>query len=100
MNGAEFDSQKQLDVVGLRRLATALGLDMARFDRCTAGESKARVDADSALARSLPVTSTPTFFVGRLGDDGELRVLDRIPGAATLSRFRAAIDSALQGPRD
>lgn len=48
----------------LRNAASAIGLDMASFDRCVASESTAAiVAADAEQAHRLNVSATPTLFV-------------------------------------
>lgn len=59
-----FANQSKLGPDDLKKYATDLGLDMARFekDRLDPGKKK-RVDDDMAEARSLGVSGTPGFFV-------------------------------------
>lgn len=75
-----------LDRESLRKYASDLGLDLARFDRDMADpKTEKRVSADEMQAASLGVTGTPVAFVnGR-----------RVSGAQPLATFRAVIDRAL-----
>jgi protein-disulfide isomerase len=67
-------------------LATALGLDGARFRACTQSHvMRAVVEADQDRMQRSGVASTPTFFIGN----------QRVEGAQPLGVFRAAMDSAL-----
>lgn len=64
MLAALFGNQEFLDDVDLRRYATALGLDEARFLRdLTDPALRARVRAEHAEGEVLGVNSTPTFFI-------------------------------------
>ena len=68
-------------------LATALGLDTARFRTCTRSHvMKALVDADQYRMEKSGVQSTPTFFIGNM----------RVEGAQPLATFKQAMDSALK----
>jgi len=67
-------------------LATALGLDAARFRACRQSHvMRAVVEADQDRMQRSGVASTPTFFIGN----------QRIEGAQPLPVFRQAMDSAL-----
>lgn len=81
-----FANQQKQDINNLRKTASDLGLDLAKFNTCLdSGEKTGIVNADIAEGRSRGVSATPTFFV-----NGEL-----LRGAQPLSTFRAAIDKAL-----
>ena len=70
--------------------ARALGLDVARFTRDMGGaEVDARVVADHERAKSLGVTSTPTFFL-----NGRELPPDKLKTPADL---RTALDATLAG---
>ena len=70
--------------------ARALGLDVERFTRDMSGmEVDARVVADHERAKSLGVTSTPTFFL-----NGRELPPDKLKTPADL---RTALDAALAG---
>ena len=70
--------------------ARALGLDVARFTRDMGGaEVDARVVADHERAKSLGVTSTPTFFL-----NGRELSPDKLKTPADL---RMALDATLAG---
>ncbi len=70
----------------LRRYATELGLDVARFDRAMAdGRHDAAIDADIASANTLGIDGTPGFIVGRW----------LTTGARPLRYLRALVERAL-----
>ncbi len=71
--------------------AAVVGLDTGEFNDCLANSAGARVDQDVQLARSLGVTSTPTFFLGTRQLDGGVRVSQVLVGARPSSEFEAAI---------
>lgn len=72
--------------------ASTMGLDLATFGRCVDESGGAsQVTMDLAEAKRLGVSSTPTFFLGRLQRDGRLKVQKRIAGAQPFETFSAAI---------
>ncbi len=67
-------------------LATALGVDLARFRSCTASRvMRALVEADRDRMQRAGVRSTPSFFVGD----------QQIAGAQPTAAFRQALDAAV-----
>lgn len=81
-----FGNQKALGPESLLSYATKLDLDSAKFKVCIAApETLARVNEDIALARSLGVSATPTFFVNGI----------TLRGAPPTEAFRAIIDREL-----
>ena len=75
--------------------ADHLGLDRARFDACLNAPAPL-LDEDIAEARRLGVIATPTFFVGTVEPDGNVRVTSKIHGARALPIFRSAFAEALR----
>jgi len=90
-----FGNQKTLTPASLRTRALALHLDDKAFAGCVATGATARVKADIQRAASLQISGTPTFFVGRIGVDGDVRVTRRLTGARPAAEFIAAIEAAL-----
>ncbi len=68
MHDRLFEHQAELSEAQIRRLARALPLDMATFDRdLRSGAPSRRVDEDLESGREAGVEETPTFFVnGRM----------------------------------
>jgi protein-disulfide isomerase len=83
MHARLFADRTALDDVGLTESARAIGLDLRAFESARTGPSTADALARvEALATSLDVNGTPTFFVnGR-----------RMVGARTYDIFRAVVD--------
>ncbi|HEU5077170.1 MAG TPA: thioredoxin domain-containing protein [Polyangiaceae bacterium] len=74
----------------LRRYATQLGLDLARFDEALArGRHDAAIDADIASANALGIDGTPGFVVGSW----------LTTGARPLRYLRALVDRSLAESR-
>jgi protein-disulfide isomerase len=90
MHGRLFAKGAALDDEGLRAAAHDLGLDVASFDRARKDKTtEAALRRTEALANTLAVEGTPTFFVnGR-----------RLMGARPAEVFRALIDEELAKAR-
>jgi protein-disulfide isomerase len=74
----------------LSKMATAAGLDAAKFTSCLANpEAKAAVQRDATQGEALGLSSTPGFFInGR-----------EVRGAQPIEAFAAIIDEELRGSR-
>lgn len=82
-----FDNQPQLDRASLTTYAAELSLDSAPFDACLDGEAAAkRVDENIALANSIGVEATPTYFVNGI----------LLSGALPIEEFSVVIDAELR----
>jgi protein-disulfide isomerase len=81
-----FQNQGALQIDALKRYASSLGLDGARFATCLdSGAKAAAVKEDLADATEYGVSATPTFFVnGRT-----------LSGAQPFEAFKAVIDEEL-----
>jgi protein-disulfide isomerase len=84
-----FKNQKALDVPNLKKYATQVGLDRARFDAALdRGVYAAEVQKDVEDGEMYGVGSTPTIFVNGV----QLRIL-------SAEGLKAAIDSAASAPK-
>jgi len=86
MHDSLFAAPDQLDGPALKNRASALGLDLGRFERCLkAATTQARITADQKHAAQVGARGTPTTFVnGR-----------RLAGAQSLDTFIALVDEEL-----
>lgn len=89
-----YDHAKAIQPQFLPDHAEAAGLDVAAFKTCLDSDRHAdAVAADQALAMSLGVRGTPTFFIGVPSADGSaVQVRKRIDGAQPLAVFRDVIE--------
>jgi protein-disulfide isomerase len=86
MHDQMFAHQSALTDTDLDAYASAIGLDVARFDADRTGPEIAdEVAQDEAFATSLGVNATPAFFVGGAW----------IVGAQPFSEFEKRIEKAL-----
>jgi protein-disulfide isomerase len=59
-----FEHQRELEDADLRKYASQLGLDMARFEQdMSSPEVEQRIQADRALGQKLGIEATPSFFI-------------------------------------
>ena len=78
--------------------AEALGLDVAKFEKCLAsGRHGDAVRKDMAVARAVGATGTPSFVLGYtdLEDPSKVKGITFLRGAQAYGSFKAAIDKAL-----
>ena len=85
-----FADQTQLSDAALKQSASAVGMDMARFNACVDSHKyKDRVETDIKEGNDAGVSGTPAFFInGRL-----------ITGAQPFEAFKRIIDEELAGKK-
>lgn len=77
-----FQEQKSLPTVNVVALGERLGLERERFATCLqSDEMLAKVRADAAEGQRLGVNGTPSFFIGKVREDGGIDLMKRLPGA-------------------
>jgi protein-disulfide isomerase len=87
-----FKNQSALDVASLKRYATEVGLDRARFDAALdSGQYATEVSADVAEGEAYGVDATPTIFINgvrllNLTPEGLRTAIDRALSPRTASR--------------
>ena len=90
-----FLNPQRLNVESLPLHAAALSLDMAAFNECLqSNRHLAEIDQDAKDAKSVSLTGTPSFIIGKTASDeisGQVVV-----GAQPVNVFDAAITRALQ----
>jgi protein-disulfide isomerase len=86
MHDRMFTDQRALDVENLKKSASALGLDAAKFGQCLdGGKYVAEIRGDIAVGEKLGVNSTPSMFInGR-----------PLVGAQPFEAFKQIIDEEL-----
>src|SRR5260221_3952944 len=97
MHDRLFDNQQALTPEDLLGHAKALGMEEEGFKTCLGeGTYAAAIRKDIAEGHKAGVTGTPAFFLATPeGNDGKLKVVQRLSGAQAFSAFQAAIDGAL-----
>ena len=77
-------------------IAKELGLNVNKFQQCLdSDEFKGEVDKDLADAGKVGASGTPTFFIGKSTDNGEIDGI-KIVGAQPYSAFKTIIDELLK----
>jgi protein-disulfide isomerase len=86
MHDRLFSDQRALEVTGLKASASALGLNLAKFNACLESSThKANVQADLDQGEKMGVNSTPTIYInGRA-----------VVGAQPFGVFKSIIDEEL-----
>jgi protein-disulfide isomerase len=95
MHDLLFQDQGHLDDTSLRMRAQNLKLELNKFEECFSGRTSAKVQADLATAKTLQLSATPAFIIGRVQADGSVKAIERISGAQAFPVFKAALDKAL-----
>ncbi len=96
MHDRLFQSQDRLDASSLMDLARSLHLNTEQFDTCLVKHGmRANVHGDVALAKSLRISSTPTFLVGTVQKEHQVKVTRVLSGLQTLAALSRAVDSLI-----
>jgi protein-disulfide isomerase len=92
-----FRNPQKLNTENLPAHAESLSLDMTAFNECLQSERHlAEIDQDAKDARSVSLTGTPSFIIGKTAPDkitGQVVV-----GAQPIRSFDIAIDNVLAQP--
>jgi protein-disulfide isomerase len=69
-------------------------MDIGKYSACLDDPSAtAKIEADQSFGKTIGVTSTPTFFLGKSTAAGhQIAIATTIKGAQPLATFSAAID--------
>lgn len=92
-----FAPSRPPDRLAIMRLANRNGLDLDIFETCLLDGDTSTIKRDQAMASTLRLRGTPTFFVGPISSDGLMSVTDVIIGAASYVRFDTAVNRARLG---
>jgi len=96
MHDLLFNNQRSLDKEHLIEYAKQIGLNEDAFKTCLEkGETAQEVKTGQADGRKAGVTGTPSLFLGRIQEDGKVRLTKRITGAQPYPVFQKAIDDML-----
>lgn len=92
-----FKNSANLENTHLRSYAEQLQLDLAAFDSCLSSDRHLKeIDRDSAEAKRVGITGTPTFVIGR--PDGDSLTGKLVVGAQPLKSFSTVINAELEKP--
>lgn len=96
MHDSLFAKQNALREVDMADRAQELGLDKAKFAECFASDRYINEIKQSATeAQKMGIGGTPTFFIGKIGSNGEVTNLKAILGTRPYETFKTAIDDTL-----
>lgn len=80
----------------LRTLPMTLTVPSAAFEKCRAEFGAAAVAMDQSSANALGIASTPSFLVGRIQDDGTVKVIKALRGVRPIADFEEALESVIK----
>jgi len=76
--------------------ARAIGLDAEVFGQClSAADVMDAIRRDTAEAKKLKISGTPTFLLGAVLPDGRVKVTHRVFGARAAAEFESLIEGLL-----
>jgi len=98
MHDQLFANSTALEMIDLARYATALNLDLIKFQECMdSGRYTNEIRKDISEGQKAGVRGTPTFLIGiPEGESTRIKVLRLIRGAKPYIEFKQAFDSLLQ----
>jgi protein-disulfide isomerase len=91
-----FAEPVKLDRNGTIKAASSVRLDEHDFENCLDGKPAPRIEEDVRQAIALGFSVTPTFVIGTLQPDQQVRASTVIAGARPVADFAAAIDPLLK----
>jgi len=99
MHDQLFQHQQELDLQHLHSFAGDDGLDLRQFDKCIAGQSVSTIRASVESGAGLGVTGTPTFFLGVVQGQSNVKVVRRLVGAVPFQQVTKVINDLLAARR-
>ena len=92
MHDRVFRTQEP-DDAALKSAASELGLNSEQFESCMSDEEVASaIRKDAEFGKTLGISGTPAFFLGKRQPDGSVTIKQVISGARDLQEFQKAID--------
>lgn len=94
-----FENQRQIQPDNLKAHGESIGLDTAKLAECLdSGKFAERVRNDTSMGQKFGVRGTPSFFLGKTGDDpSKFTATERLVGAQPYDKFKEAIDQLIGG---
>jgi protein-disulfide isomerase len=90
-----FSHSGDLGSIDLLSVGVRARLDIREFESCLDREGRDAVKRDVAGARTLGITGTPTFLLGKLRDGNSFEVIRTESGAIPYDAFAALLDEIL-----
>lgn len=97
MHDLLFEAPHNLKEPSLLERARKLRLDIAAFETCLKGSGTVPVRQEMSAARALRITGTPTFLIGTLQADGNVKVTHRMSGFQSFAAFQDVLEPLLAG---
>jgi protein-disulfide isomerase len=82
----------------ITEVAESIGLNSKALGLCIKDDatSVGRINDDVSIAQDLGLTGTPSFVIGRLGQDGQLKVVAMLRGAQPLAAFEKLLNEVVK----
>ena len=86
-------NEQQVDVAYYFDQSIGAAKPMPNYEACRNDPSIGKaVDGDTAQAKALKVSGTPTFYFGIVQASGKVKAIEAFSGAKPVDRFRAVLD--------
>lgn len=94
-----FENQRQIQPDNLKGHGASIGLDAGKLAECLdSGKFAERVKNDMSMGQKFGVRGTPSFFLGKTGNDpSKFTATERLVGAQPYDKFKEAIDQLIGG---
>lgn len=87
-----FRLQPLIPRLDYREVVSVTGMDSKTFLQCVESNPTEEIEVDSAVARALNISATPTFAIGEPLLSGQVRITRVLTGFQTVDRIRRALD--------
>jgi protein-disulfide isomerase len=100
MHDSLFAKQNTIREADMPGRAQELGLDTQKFSECLSSDRYTDQIKQSAMeAQKMGIGGTPTFFIGKIGSNGEVTDLKTIIGTRPYDAFKSAIEDTLDATK-
>jgi protein-disulfide isomerase len=97
MHDRLFQHQERLSEADLVSHARSIGLASSDFGACLGSQMAPNIRADQEEAKRFGINGTPSFLVGLVRSNGNVKVLRRLSGAQPYETFKSVVDELLKG---
>jgi protein-disulfide isomerase len=97
MHTSLFNGQHALKTQNLLDQGRGIGLDLQAYEDCLEGATLPRIRAQRDWADRAGVRSTPSFYIGRIESQNNVRALYKLAGAQPYEAFANLLRQVLAG---
>jgi protein-disulfide isomerase len=100
MHDSLFAKQTALSAPALLDRAKTLGLDTTKFTDCQSSDKyETDIQKNIAEAQQMRIDGTPTFVLGIVGPNGDVKISKKFAGTAPYDVFKGVLDELLAEAR-